>query len=1143
VATNVVIPSGRQPVGSDSIDCPLKHPATVMVEVLEGETATLIPDFDVTLNGPSAGVRVPSGTFTALFNTITPGRNFSVTALPGTNARHKGVRTVRKLPLVSATFDLAYDDNVRVQFRVYRKLETVSVDHHFVPGVENLEIKYNIEGLEGVKVTLQVVNDNHVPPLIFERDLTTAEKVNGDDKTITWDGKTNCTAGPLQGKLINPLIGPCKIRLSAADFGTVTADIPATATRVLYHSISLTHGSWVEDSRTPPARVNPTPVLNGPTWAAHIKWVQFRLNRLGYFAGVVNGVYNAQTKRAIKRYTYEMIGGTESDDAAEPLFVTSLSRNTLQTPLFSNGDVIEDETVNSKIYIQNNYFYHTEGAGGTTDWNKNDGHWFKESDFADVKGGKLDRFEAPIEAVITLESRLQVAYNADDPGINSPGALGAAPVKWTIVDPPEDVSILPAFVDVTSPSGSSFYMKAVRAKVIAVPDPTGLGNDNCPAAAGGPAAGFVETLLPQFPVTAGATAFQATTAVYQDDTTHPLLDGRTAILFRGSHIAGDNYIVKAGIDFTGMTNKLALETDHTTFQAAGSYADVLNDKTGTMTVWRRRRASAVVNWTEMVLPAVDWTDIVSAFAEAFTEFDISTVVTDRVDTFITSPGEAAGYLDLVAAEMNRVGDRGTMVFTYKHMYPFPLVKGPKEAQATFRLRVSGAASEFNNHMVRITLGTDTRQSVGEWLAGQLRLSRRPGVIILRALPFAGIDMVRTTGCFRKTTVVTEAQFGRTVGSNCTGVGGGVTYISEGYRAILKDGFLLTHEIAHCYYLSHPFQRPVDHDMGDRNCTMWYLHSDNKPYGRPKLNMSTGSPNLSRFCGKCLLKLRGWKVADATYTHTPAYAYPAVPVTPVMTFEEYKVCDGSYYAANATDPTKPDEVLLSLGATDPKDTNGVKRVLGPLKFLHVHKLTWASSDGQLSSLKGVRTRERIVFNQPTQASPFCAAADPDQNFAQVGNDADKGDSTDEHSVMLPSLICEWPLVAGSLVGHQYYEYSVDGKEWVVMDNAEFRLTKEVYQNTVTNEWILSFEKANWPVTNPTPFLFEMQYKIGDQPFRPVLIGNNKNKTATALVPVRVVVSEIYASGPTKAVSYSTKSGVVKSLPQIKVMGLAASDPWE
>lgn len=1072
-------PTGNTDTNSRVVKCPLKNPGHILVEVYEINTSTLIKDFDVSISGPSAGTKLAYRSATAFFKEVAPGA-YTVTASPGARKAFEGTKTVRTVPSekMGPTITVGPGELVRVVFRVARKIQLISADHHFVPGPEKCDITYSVIGAAGVKVLLQVFNENHTPNVIYERELTATEKANGENKKLQWDGKANCTAGPLQNKFINPLIGPCKVRLFASEIGFTSADTDSTLTRVLYHSIKLKKGSYLEDANSPPSRVYPIPQGPGGTWTNHLKWVQFRLNELGYFAGAVDGVHNPQTKRAIKRYSYEMANGVESDMPTDRFFVSSLAGVELKVPLFSDDTVIENKATKSKIFIQTNYAYRTAGMTGTDDFNEIDGHWKREIDHSDPNGGKLDRWEYPIEAEITLEAKAQAAFDPNHAGVVSKDALGEAIVVWTMTDPPEDVTIIPPR-DRNSPSNGGAYISKVRQNSSGSPDPDSVGNDNCPAACGGFDRDFFTAILPQFPVNPGATNAQGISTVYQDNGTHPLLHGRTAVLFHGSHIGGDNYVVKAGIRFEGLPNQNALEADHIAFQKVPSIDKAMLAETGEMTIWRKKRVAAVVDWTDLTLPPVDWTNVVAQYRSAFTELDTSTTITAPITRFVTEPADAAPYLDSVAAWL-QAADRNDMVFQPKSMLPYAFVQGKKEKRQAFENRIGNKSSNFCNSMLsRITLGSETllRVGVGDWLAALVRRAQRPGAIVLRALPFAGVDIIKDP-LIGKKKVVTP-QYGRFLGTNCTGMGGGAVFISEHYRKDLKDSFLIAHEIAHTYYLSHPTQVAVDHDGADRNCTMYYLHSG-QVASRGQVDMKVGSANESRFCGKCLLKLRGWKVGDLAYTVTPEKVV-AIPINPVMTFEEYKMKIGKY-GVDDTDPsnTAGETVDLFVGATDPKDPKPIKTVLGPLGFVHVHKLSWESSTGELNHLSGIKTRERVEYQTPTQVAPFSDAADPDQVFHQEGEPGEKGECFDDHSVSNPALIVRWPLSAGTIQAKQWYEYKWDADPFKTIGDAVFILEKTVYQDG--NDWVLKFVKRNAVPDNPNPFFFEMHYKIGAKPFR-------------------------------------------------------------
>jgi hypothetical protein len=93
-----------------------------------------------------------------------------------------------------------------------KAVQLTEVSPQFAPGVENLDIKYAIKGLEGKAVTLKITSDQYPDQVLFERPLTEDEKKSGE-KTITWDGKAG--KGPLSGKHAGPIHSPYKVSLDA----------------------------------------------------------------------------------------------------------------------------------------------------------------------------------------------------------------------------------------------------------------------------------------------------------------------------------------------------------------------------------------------------------------------------------------------------------------------------------------------------------------------------------------------------------------------------------------------------------------------------------------------------------------------------------------------------------------------------------------------------------------------------------------------------------------------------------------------------------------------------------------------------------------------------------------------------------------
>jgi hypothetical protein len=1062
-------------------------------------------------------------------------------------------------------------------------LEIKSLDDHFVPtgkaDAENLEIKYTIAKIASISpkpdVFLCISCDEPILGYeVYKYQLKDNEIADGS-YMLKWDGKTNCSSGPLKNKMVNPLCGALEVKIEVRQGTKLILESNKMETRVLYHSIKLKEASWLEDPGNPPQRMTAIPPRDATNvnWQKYIKWVQFRLNTLGYFAGPVNGVENVQTKRAIKRYTYEMIDMPETDDPRNAKFSGSLAGDKLKVDLFEDQSVITDPGKKSKIFIQHNYFYHTEGKVGTTNFNVADGHYDKENNHADPKGGKLDRFEFPLEAKVTLISRTDATGDPDQSaGIDAPEAMGDVKIKWTVVDPPEDFSVLPPYDALHSPSWAKKFVKDVNANVLALG-----GGDNCPEQCGGVKSTefYFEQCIPQIIITQGGSNKTAATSLYDGGTT-PVADweGKTAVLFKGSNIGGDNFRVEASISFEELSNKNDLIAAH----AKGRKADVLEAKTGEMTVWRLHRVACGVEWHDLPIPPIDWNSLKPAYEAAFCMLDTSATTSNKVSQMLANPNDADPFLTLVAEEKiskydyyNLVVDtwvlkpgialdaRQKAIDKVKEqlaiddacIFPYKVEKGKKETEAVFRGRISQLVADFKGVISRISTGSETNGSIGDFFAKLNNKTKRPGIISLRTIIYKGLDTednITQKGLIFNKKVKVPVKLFREEGETCTGVGGGAIFIGGDRAKQLKDDFLISHEVGHLYYLSHPFQKPEEHDSNDDNCTMWYLYvkpdhpkANNAPPNRKGVDLKPGSQNKSHFCGKCLLKLRGWKINtlnSPNITVIPPGANKVIPTpcNPVMRFVEYKVQEGEYFAqANGVQSFYP----LKRGAVDPENPD---IPLGPMQFLHVHELKWESTDGDLRSLKGIKTREKVVYDKPTQGSPFCLSADPDQDFVQDGDDAEKGLCKDDHSVMWPGLICANPRVAGIITAKQEYQYHMPPYTpgtWVTMPDAVFKLEKEVFEKTPGN-WVLRFRKSNYDANTPT-FLFEVEYKIGLPP--DTLPLYTPNPTAQKLTGKNFGVNSkgnaaIFHAGPTKANYKSTGDAQTVTLQQLEEWGFIA-----
>ena len=247
-----------------------------------------------------------------------------------------------------------------------------------------------------------------------------------------------------------------------------------------------------------------------------------------------------------------------------------------------------------------------------------------------------------------------------------------------------------------------------------------------------------------------------------------------------------------------------------------------------------------------------------------------------------------------------------------------------------------------------------------------------------------------------------------------------------------------------------------------------------PFADIKLKEPELKQTKPLLCGKCLLKLRGWRVVEDIAKAGKIYPPPppvAIPVKPKMLLYSVKTTELHY--------------------SDPANK---RQVLSPGKYLHAHTINWKSSSGKKGDLDQVYTREHVKYDRNTQDAPFNDWADPDQEFWFSGKGRKDGVSvksdnpgilgqssnTDVHSMMSGSLICRYPLQEGALKAVQWYEYSLDAnqpRKWQHMPEAAYILEKSVRKSG--NDYLIIFKKTNHPDHNPRHFHFEVHYKIGAQ----------------------------------------------------------------
>jgi hypothetical protein len=727
-------------------------------------------------------------------------------------------------------------------------LTMTCIDHHFAPGPETLNAYYTTKNLETDTVRLTVSGTNYHNDIVYQVD--DVDSTDGRHN-MAWQGTAN--QGPLNGTLINPLHSPYTIQVEADTAGLIAE----AQFHVLYHSVTLAKGTYIADPTTPPDET-----------ANRAEWVQYKLNELGYFAGPVDGNVGNQTIRAMNRYVFQHpdlrkpLGGIDedfvNDDEDSDAFRTALRGNQQPWTIITNNQ-LPDHGDTARLYIDHNYFYRDP-----KDFSKATGH-------VDEEAAMLDRFELPIEATIRLIGKAGGE-------VVSPKAVGEVSVEWAVDEVPEDTSSLPDGTDRNTPSRTRQYVDAALA---ATKDDAGL--NNCPTTLGGarrannPNQGYfrIGNDLPPFTSTAvGNDVVEVTT--HQGGNNKR---GKAGILFLGSYIAGDNYRITAKISFRDRPNKDALEAAHSQAMNGQAWEDILLARTGRMTIWRKHNIAAVINWPAPAT-AIDWDRVAAEYENAYCELEHANKITlsaaqlrarrwnndPHALTFEAHMAYIIGgdrYTKGIRTDrnpMNVVWDNASLFHTN---YEKP-AQNDNEDGTKYLKRV--------NSDVDATISTKLLQSFAKEIPSFL--NKAGGVIIHgRWIPAIQVNhRARFTGRTYQET--------HEIDLHCIGLRHGVIVLSHSMYPDYQDRFLVPHEMGHTRFLNHhetknsaqPHNNPINpytdtpahHDLRDHNCTMCYpfgIHSRNNRRFRRNLSWAPDSPRHSAFCGKCLLKLRGWNITD------------------------------------------------------------------------------------------------------------------------------------------------------------------------------------------------------------------------------------------------------------------------------------------
>ncbi|MEO6759969.1 MAG: peptidoglycan-binding protein, partial [Saprospiraceae bacterium] len=423
-------------------------------------------------------------------------------------------------------------------------IKLLKVDDHFAPSTESLDITYDLFGVSGRSIKLQIQAENYDTKVVFERDLTDPEKAD-DPHTIQWDGKV--TAGARKDRFATPLMGPFTVHLISP--GIPEQSLPF---KILYHSVAFSFGKHTPDEVMPGAADN--------------KFVQAKLNELGYDAGPVNGTIGSVTQNALRRFQRaNYVAGTQTlltvDGNASPQTVAALQTAAVRE-IFEAGK--NPLTEDAKFYVYDNFMNDPTMdfvTGNTPEFSSKDRKQFAE-----------DKMERPFLA-LEVEVKLLNKANA---GVSAPDAVGAAPVGWETSDATEDDTVIPA-----TNALSQTYVKRAReigtTAVVAGAARIDADGDNALDTFDGfRKSTLAATVQVMFPNDAGsklepyaidrfdketraAKDFpQAIVKAWDDPAQFPKRKGRAGVYFRFSIKGGDDAKVRAVLNFEKLPNQKSL---------------------------------------------------------------------------------------------------------------------------------------------------------------------------------------------------------------------------------------------------------------------------------------------------------------------------------------------------------------------------------------------------------------------------------------------------------------------------------------------------------------------------------------------------------------------------------------------------------
>lgn len=754
-------------------------------------------------------------------------------------------------------------------------IQLVSVNgggaERFAPGAETLDLGLQMEGMENQTLTLVVEAANHEPAEVYRRPLAANEKGTGSF-VVQWKGDTTCIAGPLCGRLVNPLHGPYTVKV----LGPEDAVVGQADVQVLYHSLALSFG---KHARTPPPQ------------AERIKYIQWKLDQLGYDAGPVDGTDRPVLRGAIKRFqrAHHKVGTTtllveDGDPANADMFAKLVSLNQV-TDRRLLWEVGKDPLREAARYYQRDD-YNTDR---NDDFITATGPEFSSRDRKLHAEDKMERAYLPIQAEVMLVGKGGGAVSA-------PQAVGPVKVAFGLVDTAQALNNVPSDDAVRGFVGKTYVQRAQQyggtttaAVAVGGAARTDTNGDNCPTGHDGwRAATKPDNVKAHFPADADNLLAPWTAPTYASHTLGPdtfdaalvpcfqgrvgtkdEYDGKAALYFRLSTKGGDTARIIASLSFDGQPNKDALAAAHADYVSPRPpMAWGLTATTGTWTVWRRAKFNAYCQQAAPTRPSGNptWATVREWWRHAFVE-----IANEGDPELVLAYGTVvpeATYKDAIAnlpATHRPAGVNGPADVTYRAggLYGGPAIaQAAGESASDYAARASSAMKSWvtanRNAVVNAVLKV---------IHGKTRETKPEGFIIFDYRvhePVSGQDWDPAANGGAGAWVPTTNPAARDVIESHRGwvrMDGAVTMDVD--NPFNVNCYVL-HELGHARFLYHhktggaaaASDNADDHDKDQDRCAMSY-------------GIAPDAPDQWRypFCGKCQLRLRGWNVRNLPNQYT------------------------------------------------------------------------------------------------------------------------------------------------------------------------------------------------------------------------------------------------------------------------------------